>query len=86
MACGLCCIVSDIPVLRENFSGAVHFADPEDPEAFAESALHYLKNENDRVKMGHAARHLAQSFDWKYVARTEAHIIRSTVNRLKPIS
>jgi glycosyltransferase involved in cell wall biosynthesis len=86
MACGLCCIISDISALRENFSSAADFADPDDPDAFTNRVLHYLENENERIKLSYAAHRFVQNLGWESVVRTEAHVIRSTVNRLKPIS
>lgn len=80
MACGLCCIISDIPVHRENFS-VVDFADPDDPKAFSGRILHYLLNEDEYVKMGLSAYQFAQRFNWKSVAQTEAQIIKSAVGR-----
>jgi len=77
MACGLCCIISDIPQLKENFYGGVDFADPKDPLSFALKALYYLTNDDKRIKLESKAYQFAQKFDWNSVARKEVAIFRS---------
>lgn len=75
MACGLCCVVSDIPVLRDNFSGVADFVNPRSPADFSKKIKHYLKNEDARAGMGIAAQRFAEKFDWKNIAQIEATII-----------
>ncbi len=81
MACGLCCIISDIPALRENFDGAADFVNPHNPQEFAKRTIHYLMYEDERTKMGFAAYKKAQSFSWDAVAHIEASIIKAAVKR-----
>jgi glycosyltransferase involved in cell wall biosynthesis len=81
MACGLCCVISDIPVLRENFSGAADFAGLDNPNNFADLILHYLQNEKERIKLGLKAVQLAQTKGWDSVAKIETRIIKSIVRR-----
>jgi len=83
MACGLCCIISDIPVLRDNFSNAADFVNPESPTDFSARIIHYLINEDERIKLSIAAKEFAKKFDWKYIAQSEATIITKVVRRTK---
>ena len=39
MACGLPCVISNIPALRETFDPVAIFVNVDDPEAFAHAAL-----------------------------------------------
>jgi glycosyltransferase involved in cell wall biosynthesis len=81
MACGLCCVISDIPVLRENFSGAADFANPDNHKEFADRVIYYLMNNGEREKLAHRAQEFAKSFRWEHIAETESKIIRSIVLR-----
>jgi glycosyltransferase involved in cell wall biosynthesis len=81
MASGLCCIISDIPVFRENFSGGAIFVQPDEPEKFADKTIYFLINEKERIRVAAQAHSLAKSFSWESVAKRESIIIKNFIRQ-----
>jgi glycosyltransferase involved in cell wall biosynthesis len=77
MACGLCCVISNLPVLKETFQDAADFVEPDNYQGFAERVIYYLKNESERKRMGEKAYEFSKKFDWKTVAENEAILIKT---------
>ena len=71
MGCGLCCILSDIPPLREVYGGAAVFSPVDQPSALAEKIRELLKSEQERELLGERARRLAEKFSWKDTVKRE---------------
>jgi glycosyltransferase involved in cell wall biosynthesis len=69
MACGLPCIISDIPNLREIYGGAAIFVPVGDHMTMAEKITSLLADERERVKIGQSSRTRAKKFRWDEVAR-----------------
>jgi len=75
MACGLSCIVSDIPALRENYGEAAMLVKPNDTKGLAEAIMELLRDEERREKLGKRARECVKKFDWNEVVRKELEAI-----------
>jgi len=77
MACGLPCVISNIPALRENYGEAAVLVEPKDVEGFADTILQLLKDRKRREKLGGSARECVKKFDWEDVAKRELEAILS---------
>jgi glycosyltransferase involved in cell wall biosynthesis len=77
MACGCCCIISDIPSLRENYSEAAVLVPPESPVALGQEIIRLLKDETSRQEMQVRARRHALRFSWEDVVERELSQITS---------
>jgi glycosyltransferase involved in cell wall biosynthesis len=75
MACGLCCILSDIPPLREVYGGAAEFVPVDQPRLLARAIVRLLGAEVERADLGKRARRLAEGFSWERAARSELSLI-----------
>jgi glycosyltransferase involved in cell wall biosynthesis len=71
MGCGLCCILSDIPPLREVYGTAAIFSPVDQPQALAEKIRGMLESEEERTSYGKKARRLAETFSWENTVRRE---------------
>jgi glycosyltransferase involved in cell wall biosynthesis len=71
MGCGLCCILSDIPPLREVYGDAAVFCPVDQPTAFAEKISALLSAEEDRKVFAIRARRLAVRFSWETTVKEE---------------
>jgi glycosyltransferase involved in cell wall biosynthesis len=80
MGCGLCCILSDIPPLREMYGSAASFVPVDQPVALSETIVHLLNADDERADLGRRARRLAESFSWDATARKELDVL---LTRLK---
>jgi glycosyltransferase involved in cell wall biosynthesis len=81
MACGLPCVISNIPALRETFNPVAIFVNADDPEAFAHAALTLLSNPEKLSKLSRRSQRFVKSFTWENVAEKEFEFLYSTVNR-----
>jgi glycosyltransferase involved in cell wall biosynthesis len=79
MARGVPCILTSLSSLRENFGDSAVFVTEPDPEAWANSILGLLGDENARNRMSESGRRHARRFRWEEVARREAFAIRSLI-------
>jgi glycosyltransferase involved in cell wall biosynthesis len=76
MACGLCCVVSDIPALRETYGDVAVFVPPNNPEALANQIVRMLTNDSGLLEGGAGSRQYVQKFDWGAVVDRELDAIR----------
>ncbi|MGD0477853.1 MAG: glycosyltransferase [Nitrososphaerales archaeon] len=77
MACGLCCVLSDIPSLREIYGDVAVFVPPDDPEELATCISRMLDDPVVRREYGVRAKQFVQKFDWRMVVEREL----SEINR-----
>lgn len=75
MACGLCCVLSDIPPLREVYGGAAEFVPLDDPERLAASVVRLLGADAERAELGRRARRLAEGLSWETTVKDELALI-----------
>jgi glycosyltransferase involved in cell wall biosynthesis len=71
MGCGLCCVLSDIPPLREVYGSAATFVPVDQPSALAEKIEELLGAENERLVLAERARQLSETFSWDASVRQE---------------
>jgi glycosyltransferase involved in cell wall biosynthesis len=71
MGCGLCCILSDIPPLKEVYGGAAVFFPVDQPTALAERIRSMLGAEDERKLFSERARQLAERFSWEDTVKRE---------------
>jgi glycosyltransferase involved in cell wall biosynthesis len=71
MGCGLCCILSDIPSLKEVYGSAALFVPVDEPSAFAKRIVELLRGDDERKQFGLKARQLAETFSWEDTVRRE---------------
>jgi glycosyltransferase involved in cell wall biosynthesis len=71
MGCGLCCILSDIPPLREVYGRAAVFSPVDDSHALAEEISSMLGSDEERKLYGKKARQLAETFSWENTVKRE---------------
>lgn len=75
MACGMCCILSDIPALRENYGGGAVFVPADNVNALSDTIIDLLNDDKKRVEYGNRARNRVMGFKWKDVVRRELAVI-----------
>jgi glycosyltransferase involved in cell wall biosynthesis len=75
MACGLPCVISDIPVFREFYSDAAFLADKDSPSDFASKILVLLRNPSLREKYAKLSLSLSNRYSWNEIARREIAFI-----------
>jgi glycosyltransferase involved in cell wall biosynthesis len=71
MACGLCCVLSDIPSLRETYGGVAVFVPPDDPEELATCISKMLADPETCRELGARSKQFVQRFDWRDVVEKE---------------
>jgi glycosyltransferase involved in cell wall biosynthesis len=71
MGCGLCCILSDIPSLREVYKDAAVFTPVDDSSALAKAITEMLGATEARERFAVRARQLAEKFSWDDTVRRE---------------
>lgn len=76
MACGLPCVISNIPALRENYGEASVLVEPNDVQGLKEAIVKLLKSEKRREELRKRGRERVKMFDWKDVVRKELEVIR----------
>ena len=77
MGCGLCCILSDIPSLKEVYGDAASFVPVDDPQALAERIIHLLDTDDERGELAKRARRFAVGLSWKETATKELDLIET---------
>lgn len=75
MACGLCCVLSDIPSLRETYGEVAVFVPPDDPEELANCISRMLDETEVRRGYGARSKQFVQKFDWGMVVERELNEI-----------
>jgi len=81
MACGLPCVVSDIPALRENYGGAAVLMKPNDVGCLADAIKELLKDETKRELLSRRSRELACKLDWRKTVDKEIGLITNLLQR-----
>lgn len=81
MACGLPCIVSDIPALRENYGEVAIFAKADDVNGLAEAIVQLLKDKDRQRSLGRNAREYVKKFNWGEVVKRELKAISDLLGR-----
>jgi glycosyltransferase involved in cell wall biosynthesis len=76
MARGVPCVLSSLPSLRENFGESALFVTRPEPEAWANSLVWLLEDEDKRTQMSESGIRLARRFRWEEVARREVSVMR----------
>lgn len=71
MSCGLCCVLSDIPSLRQVYGDAAVFVPQEDPEKLSSAILSLLGDEKMRKRIIDLGMELSKRFDWESVVERE---------------
>ncbi|HUW48141.1 MAG TPA: glycosyltransferase family 4 protein [Patescibacteria group bacterium] len=75
MAVGLPCILSDLPALRETYSGNAVFVPSRNVDKLAESILHLLENAQQQEELREKGKKLAKCFSWEKVAEKELAVL-----------
>jgi glycosyltransferase involved in cell wall biosynthesis len=81
MACGLPCIISDIPAFRENFQHVAVLVRPDDVEGFAKAILNLLKDDRGRRRFAEKSVEFVRQFTWKRVAKRELTILKAIIKK-----
>lgn len=81
MSCGLPCIISDTPTMREVYGEVGVFAKPDNYEDFAKTLTMLLGDENEQKRIGKASREFALRHQWEEVARKEFNILSTLVGK-----
>jgi len=77
MGCGSCCILSDIPSLKEIYGAAAAFFPVNQSDLLAGKILELLADNGERDRLAKEARELALRFSWgSTVSRELDQIIR----------
>lgn len=84
MACGLPCIVTDIPALRNNFDSYVVFVAPHNVESLASAIFTLLKDEEKRKNLGLKGRKYVRKFRWESVAQKELKVFEKVAKLIVP--
>jgi glycosyltransferase involved in cell wall biosynthesis len=79
MACGLPCIISDLPNLRELYGGVAVFVPVGDHMMLAEEIIDLLADEPRCAKIGQSSRARAKEFQWDKAARITSAAFAASV-------
>lgn len=79
LACGIPCVVYDLPVYAEKFDGAIETAPRGDVETFAAKITMLLKDAERRKNMGRKGKQLVQRYNIEDIVLQEVSIIRRIV-------
>lgn len=79
MACGLCCILSDIPSLREVYGGAAVFIKPDSPKELSSAILGLLNDTATLQEISKKGYELVSKLSWSNVADKEFEALRRTL-------
>ena len=71
MACGLCCVLSDIPALREYYGKGSILVPPENSEALASTLIELLSDESKQDEFRKISRSLVVGLSWRNAAEGE---------------
>jgi glycogen synthase len=75
-AAGCALVLGDIPSLRENWSGAALFVDPEDPAALRAAINALIANQKERIRLAATARDRSRRFTLDRMAQAYAALYR----------
>ena len=80
MATGLPCILSDLPVFKENFASAAIFFKVGDAEDLAKQILKLLSNPIECMELGKRGQLFAKKFSWEAVAKKEMKVFEDLLS------
>ena len=83
LACGVPCIVYNLPVYEEKFAGAVETVPKGDFDAFAGAVVEILKDKGKRDRLSRQGREVVKNYDIDNVVRREAGVIKGICSGLK---
>jgi glycosyltransferase involved in cell wall biosynthesis len=83
MACGLPCIVTELPALEENYSGAAIFVKPDDAKSLSDAIIRLLNSKQMLGEMSREALRRASTFKWDDVAQKELDVFRLVLSSQK---
>lgn len=81
MGCGLCCVLSDIPPLKEVYGDAAVFFPVDQPKLLAQTINHLLEADEERWTHSQKARRLAETFSWENTVREEISLVLTASRR-----
>jgi glycosyltransferase involved in cell wall biosynthesis len=76
MACGMCCVLSDIPALREYYGRSAVLVPAEDSTRLADAIIELLSNEKRQEELRKNARETVIGLSWNDTARRELDLIQ----------
>lgn len=76
MSLGVPTLASDLPVLKEVGGNGARYANPDDPEEWAERIADLLARPESRLDLANAARDRAAQFSWQETARETLAVFR----------
>ncbi|MDA4126127.1 MAG: glycosyltransferase family 4 protein [Thaumarchaeota archaeon] len=79
MGCGLCCVLSNIPPLKDVYDDVAIFVPPDRPVELADAVLSVLADDGERVKLGARGRAHVQQFSWEKVVDKESDEISHAI-------
>lgn len=79
MASGCVCIISDLPPLRELFSGVASFVTPGDVHGFAATILEVLDDKEKLTKQASRSFEHSKAFSWDAIASKEMQLYETLV-------
>jgi len=76
LACGVPCIVYDLPVYTEKFDGAIEKVPKGDIESFAKRVINLLQDQDKRSKMILCGKEIVKRYDIEDVVKQEIKVIK----------
>jgi glycosyltransferase involved in cell wall biosynthesis len=83
MACGLPCILSNIPVFKELYGSIAIFVEPNDYKALANQIVEILREEKHREDISTRSREYAEKFRWERVEYCEMKVFENLLKKGK---
>jgi glycosyltransferase involved in cell wall biosynthesis len=77
MACGLPCVISDIPALRELYGEAAILVKPNDAKRLVDVIVGLLRDSAKREMLSRVSSELVREFDWEKTASMEINSMRA---------
>jgi glycosyltransferase involved in cell wall biosynthesis len=71
MACDMCCVLSDIPALTENYGAGAIYVPVDNVEALASTIINLLEDDSKRQEYSNHAREHVMRFNWEDVTKNE---------------
>lgn len=81
MAAGLPCVLSNLPVFKENFHSAAVFVEPNNPKELAKTILALFSDPETCRKLKKRSQRLVKQFSWDNVAKKELDVFKTLVTQ-----
>ena len=81
MACGLPCVLSDIPSFREIFSSSAILVRDSNPSLWGDALLELMGNKNEQDVLSNLSKELAKTYKWSDVADRELAGMLDSIGR-----